>query len=80
MNNELIVIWSEFAETQLDLIYEYYLLNANKKVASKLVRGIILAPKKLITKPYIGQTRITQRKTNGIPLFSSQALQIDLFR
>lgn len=55
MSNEFSVIWSELAENQIDLIYEYYLHKASKKVASKLVRGIILAPKKLITKPYLGQ-------------------------
>ena len=55
MSNEFSVIWSELAENQIDLIYEYYLRTASEKVASKVVRGIILAPKKLITKPHIGQ-------------------------
>ncbi|TXD81677.1 type II toxin-antitoxin system RelE/ParE family toxin [Subsaximicrobium wynnwilliamsii] len=49
------IIWSEFAEIQLDEIYEYYEKKASSKIAAKLVKGIISAPGKLITSPYIGQ-------------------------
>jgi toxin ParE1/3/4 len=49
------IIWSEFAETQLDEIYEYYEKKASQEVAKKLVRGIISEPKKLIKTPLIGQ-------------------------
>lgn len=49
------IIWSEFAETQLDEIYEYYEQNVSTSVAKKLVRGIINEPKKLIKTPQIGQ-------------------------
>ncbi len=35
------IIWSEFAETQLDEIYDYYEKKVSTKVAKKLVRGII---------------------------------------
>jgi len=49
------IIWSEFAETQLDKIYEYYEKKVSSRVAKKLVRGIINAPKKLIKTPQIGQ-------------------------
>ena len=49
------IIWSEFAETQLDEIYDYYEKKAGTKVAKKLVRGIINEPKKLINLPLIGQ-------------------------
>ncbi len=59
------IIWSEFAETQLDKIYEYYEKKANSGVANKLVRGIINEPKKLIKAPLIGQEEelLKQRKT-----------------
>jgi len=40
------IIWSEFAETQLDEIYDYYEKKASTRVAKKLVRGIINEPKK----------------------------------
>ena len=43
----LIIIWSEFAETQLDEIYDYYKKKVSTKVAKKLVRGIINEPKKI---------------------------------
>ena len=49
------IIWSEFAETQLDEIYEYYEKKASPRVAKKLVREIINEPKKLIKTPQIGQ-------------------------
>jgi len=31
------IIWSEFAETQLDEIYEYYEKNTSPKIAKKLL-------------------------------------------
>ena len=49
------VIWSEFAETQLDEIYEYYENKASLRIAKKLLKGIINEPKKLIKTPLIGQ-------------------------
>jgi len=48
------IIWSEFAETQLDEIYDYYEKKASTEVAKKLVKGIINEPKKLIKSPLIG--------------------------
>ncbi|PSG86556.1 type II toxin-antitoxin system RelE/ParE family toxin [Aurantibacter aestuarii] len=49
------IIWSEFAETQLDEIYEYYKKEASTRIAKKLLKGIINEPKKLIKTPLIGQ-------------------------
>lgn len=49
------IIWSEFAETQLDEIYEYYKKEAGTRITKKLVKGIINEPKKLIKTPFIGQ-------------------------
>ena len=49
------IIWSEFAETQLDDIYKYYEKKVSSRVATKLVKGIINEPKKLIKAPFIGQ-------------------------
>ncbi len=49
------IIWSEFAETQLDEIYEYYEKKASSRIAKRLVKGIINEPKKLIKTPHIGQ-------------------------
>lgn len=58
------IIWSEFAETQLDEIYKYYEKEAGSKIAKKLMKGIINEPKKLIKTPHIGQEEalLKQRK------------------
>ena len=39
---ELNVVWSNFAETQLDEIFEYYREKASLSIANKLVRELIL--------------------------------------
>ena len=59
------IIWSEFAETQLDEIYEYYQKESSLKVAKKLLKEIINEPKKLFKTPLIGQEEelLKQRKT-----------------
>jgi len=49
------IIWSEFAETQLDEIYEYYEKKASSRIAKKLMNEIINEPEKLINTPEIGQ-------------------------
>lgn len=49
------IIWSEFSETQLDEIYEYYEKKANLKIANKIVTGIIKESEKLIKASFIGQ-------------------------
>jgi len=58
------IIWSEFAESQLKEIYEYYEREASPKVAKKLIRDIINEPKKLTKAPYIDQEEelLQQRK------------------
>ena len=52
---ELEVIWSDFADTQLDEIYKYYEKKAGERVAIKLIRGIINEPEKLVKLSLIGQ-------------------------
>ena len=42
------IIWSDFAESQLDRIYEYYVENVNIKVARNILSGILKAPDQLI--------------------------------
>lgn len=58
------IIWSEFAETQLDEIYNYYEKKASSGIAKKLLKGIINEPEKLIKTPHIGQEEelLKQRK------------------
>jgi plasmid stabilization system protein ParE len=49
------ILWSDFAESQLDKIFEYYLENASLKVAKDLLQEIISEPNKLIENPEITQ-------------------------
>jgi toxin ParE1/3/4 len=49
------ILWSDFAENQLDKIFEYYLENASLKVAKDLLQEIISEPNKLIKNPEIMQ-------------------------
>lgn len=49
------IVWSEFAESQLDEIYDYYCGEVGKEFAAKFVKGIINEPNKLLTTPFIGQ-------------------------
>ncbi len=59
------IIWSEFAETELDKIYEYYEEEVNERLAKKITKGIINEPKKLINLSFIGQEEelLKERKT-----------------
>jgi plasmid stabilization system protein ParE len=50
---KLEIIWSEFAEFQLDDIFEYYKVSIS--FAKKLLKEIINEPEKLINSPLIGQ-------------------------
>lgn len=58
------IIWSEFAENQLDEIYDYYQKKASPRIAKKLIKEIINEPNKLINSPLIGQEEefLKQRK------------------
>lgn len=42
------VIWSNFAEKQLDNIFHYYVEKANLKVAKSILRNILSEPERLI--------------------------------
>ena len=74
------IILSEFAETQLDDIYKYYEKKVSSRVATKLVRGIINEPTKLIKAPVIGQEEelLKERKIHYRYLVFKK-LQINLF-
>ena len=49
------IVWSNFAEKQLDKIFLYYLQNAGKKVAIKMIQKIIKEPNRLQKSPFVGQ-------------------------
>ena len=49
------VIWSEFAETQLDEIFEYYATNISENTAQKIAISILNQTEKLSESPFIGQ-------------------------
>ena len=35
------IVWSNFAESELDKIFDYYIENASRKVAEKILQNII---------------------------------------
>jgi len=49
------IIWSNFAESQLDFIYKYKAANEGELFSNKLIAEIINAPNKLLNAPLIGQ-------------------------
>lgn len=59
------IIWSEFAEIQLDNIFNYYYYTVSYETASRIVIKIILAVDILLTNPLIGQIEelLLNRKT-----------------
>jgi plasmid stabilization system protein ParE len=59
------VIWSYFAEMQLDAIFEYYSKQASIAVASNIICNIILKSERLSTSPYLGaiEELLSDRKT-----------------
>ena len=42
------IIWSNFAESELDKIYEYYIEKANLKVAKNILKNILAEPNRLL--------------------------------
>ena len=49
------IIWSDFAETELEKIFEYYVENASLKVAKNVLDDILSEPSKLVNNPEITQ-------------------------
>ncbi|HLO56871.1 MAG TPA: type II toxin-antitoxin system RelE/ParE family toxin [Saprospiraceae bacterium] len=49
------IVWSAWAEIQLDNIYYYYLEEAGINIASQLIEDLILSPENLCKNPYICQ-------------------------
>jgi toxin ParE1/3/4 len=45
------IVWSDYAETQLDKIFEYYSENASHRVAKNLIQKIIAEPNRLLENP-----------------------------
>ncbi|MDO6759626.1 type II toxin-antitoxin system RelE/ParE family toxin [Tamlana sp. 2_MG-2023] len=52
------VYWLELAENKLEDIFGYHLVKANKKVAEKLVHGIVDTTIGIENQPEIGQIEI----------------------
>ncbi len=52
---EFDIIWSKFAENEIDNIYDYYNRNATKRVALNIISGIIKSVDVLKTSHFIGK-------------------------
>lgn len=46
---KLKIVWSQFAENEIDRIHDYYLRKAGIRVAKKIIKEIISEPNKLIS-------------------------------
>ncbi|MBW1654149.1 type II toxin-antitoxin system RelE/ParE family toxin [Flavobacterium quisquiliarum] len=53
---KLKIVWSQFAENEIDKIYEYYLYRAGIRVAKKIIKEIISEPNKLVSNNLSTQT------------------------
>jgi plasmid stabilization system protein ParE len=53
MNYE--IIWSNFAENQLDEIFEYYVEKVNLKVAKNLLQKLLAEPNRILNNPEMFQ-------------------------
>lgn len=49
------LFWSEFAKSKLETIYQYYKLKAGKKIALKIINGIVDRTVNLNKNPEIGR-------------------------
>jgi len=50
------IIWSNFAESELDNIFEYYVEFASVKIAEKIIHKILTEPNRLLTNVEMFQT------------------------
>jgi plasmid stabilization system protein ParE len=55
---ELEVYWLDLAEHKLEAIYEYYSIKVNKKIAKKLITGIVNSTIGIKNQPEIGQIEL----------------------
>lgn len=60
------IIWSNFAETELDKIYAYYAEIASLKVARNIIEKIISEPNRILSHPEITQVEelLSEREDN----------------
>ncbi len=60
------IIWSAFAESQLDEIFDYYKNKSSISTAKKILKGIINEPNKLAKSPLIGNEEelLKHKETN----------------
>lgn len=54
------VIWSEFAEEQIDRIFEFYIhKTVSYEISAKIIKKILMAPEILRSKPFLGQPELS---------------------
>ncbi len=56
------IIWTDFAIENLKVIFDFYSIKANKKVAHKIRIQILTATKQIINHPTSGQNEIHLQK------------------
>ncbi|MEG1592399.1 type II toxin-antitoxin system RelE/ParE family toxin [Chryseobacterium sp.] len=58
------IVWTDFAIKNLKSIFDYYVTNANRKVAHKTRKQILDSTKQLIKNPESGQLELYLEKLN----------------
>ena len=51
---EAVVVWTEFAESKLTIVFNYYKEKASLKIATQITKEIVKASMKLEKQPFIG--------------------------
>jgi hypothetical protein len=78
------IVWSNFAESELDKIFEYYIENASRKVAEKILQNILAEPNRLIENSEMFQyaLQIKNKKQIDIDKFKTflDSIQNPLFQ
>lgn len=67
---KLKIVWSQFAENEIDKIYNYYFQTAGIRVAKKIIEEIISEPNKLINNTFSTQVEdlLLDRENNYLYL------------
>ncbi|MBC8146565.1 MAG: type II toxin-antitoxin system RelE/ParE family toxin, partial [Bacteroidetes bacterium] len=60
------IYWTDFAKSELQKIFEYYILRAGKSITNRLIEGIIQETGQLSNQPLIGQIEeLLSHRTEG---------------
>jgi len=60
------IYWTDFAKSELQKIFKYYIIRAGKRITNRLIEGIIQETDQLGDQPLIGQIEdLLSHRTEG---------------